>query len=193
MREATKHEVVRRYYKAYNDYKLGLTEVDTAHRVEILMKDMGAKPTDRAVVGPALKKAAESGCPAIALELPDGKILTGRDKNNLYAPAAVIINALKELAGIDDQIKLISPAAIDAVLKVKHEALKSKTKMMNLEEALIALSFSAATNPTVEFALGKLSELSGCEAHSSVMLPESSLQIFRKLNINLTCESEFSI
>ena len=167
--------------------------MDTAHRVEILMKDMGAKPTDRAVVGPALKKAAESGCPAIALELPDGKILTGRDKNNLYAPAAVIINALKELAGIDDQIKLISPAAIDAVLKVKHEALKSKTKMMNLEEALIALSFSAATNPTVEFALGKLSELSGCEAHSSVMLPESSLQIFRKLNINLTCESEFSI
>lgn len=193
VREATKQEVVRRYYKAYNDYKLGLTELDTAHRVEILMKDMGAKPTDRAVVGPALKKAAESGCPAIALELPDGKILTGRDKNNLYAPAAVIINALKELAGIDDQIKLISPAAIDAVLKVKHEALKSKTKMMNLEEALIALSFSAATNPTVEFALGKLSELSGCEAHSSVMLPESSLQIFRKLNINLTCESEFSI
>ena len=85
VREATKQEVVRRYYKAYNDYKLGLTELDTAHRVEILMKDMGAKPTDRAVVGPALKKAAESGCPAIALELPDGKILTGRDKNNLYA------------------------------------------------------------------------------------------------------------
>lgn len=154
---------------------------------------MGASPLDRRVVKYALDKAAAANCPAIALELPDGKILTGRDKNNLYAPAAVIINALKVLAGIDDKIKLISPAAIDAVLKVKHEALKSKTKMMNLEEALIALSFSAATNPTVEFALEKLPLLSGCEAHSTVMLPESSLQIFRKLGINLTCESEFSM
>ena len=192
VQEAAKQEIIRRYFKTYNEYKQGKADLETAHRVEILMKDMGVSALDRTTVAPARAKAAECGHSSVALELSDGRIVTGRDKNNLYAPAAVIINALKALAGIDDKIKLITPDAIDAVLKVKREALKSKTKKMNLEEALIALSFSAATNPTVEFALGKLGLLENCEAHSTVMLPESSLQIFRKLGINLTCDPEFS-
>lgn len=192
VQEAAKQEIIRRYFKTYNEYKQGKADLDTAHRVEILMKDMGVSAMDRTTVAPARAKARECGHSSVALELPDGSIVTGRDKNNLYAPAAVIINAIKALAKIDDKIKLITPDAIDAVLKVKREALKSKTKKMNLEEALIALSFSAATNPTVEFALGKLELLEGCEAHSTVMLPESSLQIFRKLGINLTCDPEFS-
>ncbi len=192
VQEAAKQEIIRRYFKTYNEYKQGKADLDTAHRVEILMKDMGVSAMDRTTFAPARAKARECGHSSVALELPDGSIVTGRDKNNLYAPAAVIINAIKALAKIDDKIKLITPDAIDAVLKVKREALKSKTKKMNLEEALIALSFSAATNPTVEFALGKLELLEGCEAHSTVMLPESSLQIFRKLGINLTCDPEFS-
>ncbi len=192
VQEAAKQEIIRRYFKTYNEYKQGKADLETAHRVEILMKDMGVSALDRTTVAPARAKAEECGHSSVALELPDGSIVTGRDKNNLYAPAAVIINAIKALARIDDKIKLITPDAIDAVLKVKREALKSKTKKMNLEEALIALSFSAATNPTVEFALGKLELLEGCEAHSTVMLPESSLQIFRKLGINLTCDPEFS-
>lgn len=192
VQEAAKQEIIRRYFKTYNEYKQGKADLETAHRVEILMKDMGVSALDRTTVAPARAKAEECGHSSVALELPDGSIVTGRDKNNLYAPAAVIINAIKSLAKIDDKIKLITPDAIDAVLKVKREALKSKTKKMNLEEALIALSFSAATNPTVEFALGKLELLEGCEAHSTVMLPESSLQIFRKLGINLTCDPEFS-
>ena len=192
VQEAAKQEIIRRYFKTYNEYKQGKADLETAHRVEILMKDMGVSALDRTTVAPARAKAEECGHSSVALELPDGSIVTGRDKNNLYAPAAVIINAIKALAKIDDKIKLITPDAIDAVLKVKREALKSKTKKMNLEEALIALSFSAATNPTVEFALGKLELLEGCEAHSTVMLPESSLQIFRKLGINLTCDPEFS-
>ncbi len=189
---AAKQEIIRRYFKTYNEYKVGHTDLDTAHRVEILMKEIGVSPTDRKVVAPAIEKAEKHSCPAIAIELPDGTILTARDKNNLYAPAGVIMNAIKYLAGIDDKIKLIAPAAIEAILQLKKESLKAKSNKINLEEALIALSFSAATNPTVEFALEKLKMLSGCEAHSSVMLPESSLTIFRRLGINLTCEPVFA-
>ncbi len=192
VQEAAKQEIIRRYYKTYNDYKAGIADLDTAHRVEILMKDMEVSPLDRKVVGPALEKAAKYNCPAIAIELPDGRILTARDKNSLYAPAGVIINALKALAGIDDKIKLITPTAIDTILKLKQDAMKSKSSKMNLEEALIALAFSSSTNPTVEYALGKINMLNGCEAHSSVMLPESSLRVFRRLGINLTCEPQFA-
>lgn len=192
VQDAAKQEIIRRYFKTYNEYKVGHTDLDTAHRVEILMKEIGVSPTDRKVVAPAIEKAEKHSCPAIAIELPDGTILTARDKNNLYAPAGVIMNAIKYLAGIDDKIKLIAPAAIEAILQLKKESLKAKSNKINLEEALIALSFSAATNPTVEFALEKLKMLSGCEAHSSVMLPESSLTIFRRLGINLTCEPVFA-
>ena len=192
VQDAAKQEIIRRYFKTYNEYKVGHADLDTAHRVEILMKEIGVSPTDRKVVAPAIEKAEKHSCPAIAIELPDGTILTARDKNNLYAPAGVIMNAIKYLAGIDDKIKLIAPAAIEAILQLKKESLKAKSNKINLEEALIALSFSAATNPTVEFALEKLKMLSGCEAHSSVMLPESSLTIFRRLGINLTCEPVFA-
>ena len=192
VQDAAKQEIIRRYFKTYNEYKIGHADLDTAHRVEILMKEIGVSPQDRKVVAPAIEKAEKHSCPAIAIELPDGTILTARDKNNLYAPAGVIMNAIKYLAGIDDKIKLIAPAAIEAILQLKKESLKAKSNKINLEEALIALSFSAATNPTVEFALEKLKMLSGCEAHSSVMLPESSLTIFRRLGINLTCEPVFA-
>ena len=192
VQDAAKQEIIRRYFKTYNEYKVGHADLDTAHRVEILMKEIGVSPQDRKVVAPAIEKAEKHSCPAIAIELPDGTILTARDKNNLYAPAGVIMNAIKYLAGIDDKIKLIAPAAIEAILQLKKESLKAKSNKINLEEALIALSFSAATNPTVEFALEKLKMLSGCEAHSSVMLPESSLTIFRRLGINLTCEPVFA-
>lgn len=192
VQDAAKQEIIRRYFKTYNEYKVGHADLDTAHRVEILMKEIGVSPQDRKVVAPAIEKAEKHSCPAIAIELPDGTILTARDKNNLYAPAGVIMNAIKYLAGIDDKIKLIAPAAIEAILQLKKESLKAKSNKINLEEALIALSFSAATNPTVEFALEKLKMLSGCEAHSSVVLPESSLTIFRRLGINLTCEPVFA-
>ena len=102
------------------------------------------------------------------------------------------MNAIKHLANIDDKIDLIAPNAIEAILKLKKETLHAKSNKINLEEALIALSFSAATNPIVEKALKELNELSGCEAHSTVMLPESSLTIFRRLGINLTCDPIFA-
>lgn len=192
VQDAAKQEIIRRYFKTYNEYKNGTADLETAHRVEILMKEIGCTPTDRKTVTPALEKAQTYGCPAIAIELQDGTILTSRDKNNLYAPAGVVMNAIKYLAGIDDSVNLIAPNAIEAILKLKKENLQAKSNKINLEEALIALSFSAATNPTVEKALEKLNMLAGCEAHSTVMLPESSLTIFRRLGINITCEPVFA-
>ncbi len=192
VQEAAKQELIRRYYRAYNEYKTGASDQETAIRTEMLMNEMGCAKTDRKVVTPALEKAKQFDCPAIAIELPDGTILTSRDKNNLYAPAGVIMNAIKHLAGIPDSIDLIAPNAIETILRLKKENLKSKSNKMNLEEALIALAFSASTNPTVQTALAKLNMLNGCEAHSSVMLPDSSLSIFRRLGINITCEPVFA-
>lgn len=192
VQEAAKQELIRRYFRAYNEYKNGFSDLETAHRTEILMKETGCAPTDRKVVTPAREKATAFDCPAIAIELSDGTILTSRDKNNLYAPAGVVMNAIKYLAGIPDNIDLIAPNAIETILRLKKENLKAKSNKMNLEEALIALSFSAATNPTVQKALEKLNMLSGCEAHSTVMLPDSSLSIFRRLGINITCDPVFA-
>lgn len=184
-------EIIRRYYKAYCDFKQGRVDLETAHRVEVLMNNIGAKPQDRTVVNPALEKSKSSKTPAVALELPDGKIITGRDRDVMTASAAVIINALKHLAGIDDQIKLISPIVLGPIIKLKAINLKASTPALTLEEALIALSITAVTNPTVEYLLTKIPKLEKSEAHSTVMLDESEVQVYRKLGINITCTPEY--
>lgn len=191
VKKAAIQEIIRRYYKTYCDFKQGRTELEAAHRVEILMNNIGAKPIDRKVVTPALEKSKIEDCPAVAIELTDGKVITGRDKDVMTASAAVIINALKYLAGIDDQIKLISPIVIGPILKLKAVNLKSKSPALTIEEALIALSITAVTNPTVEYLLTKISNLEKSEAHSTVMLDESELQVFRKLGVNITCTPEY--
>lgn len=191
VQEAAKQEIIRRYYKTYCDYKHGRVELDTAHRVEILMKDMGIKASDRTVVAPALEKARLSSQPSVALQLADGSIITGRETELIKASASVILNAIKKLANIDDKIMLIAPVAINTMRRLKTDILNTKQSKLNLEEALIALSFSAPTNPTAEIALSKLAELRNCEAHASSILEENEMQAFRKLGINLTTEAEF--
>ncbi|NCA92497.1 DUF1846 domain-containing protein [bacterium] len=191
VKKASVQEIIRRYYKTYCDFKQGRVELEAAHRVEILMNNIGAKPADRLVVEPAIEKSKEASKPAVAIELPDGKIITGRDRDVMTASAAVIINALKHLAGIDDQIKLISPIVIGPILKLKAINLKSNFPALTLEEALIALSITAVTNPTVEYLLTKIPLLEKSEAHSTVMIDESELQVYRKLGINITCEPQY--
>ena len=194
VKEACKQEIIRRYFKTYNEYKLGRADLETAHRVEILMKDMGATPTeDRKVVASALEKTAKAGVPAVAIELPDGTILTGREKDTINASASVLMNAIKYLANINDKIDLISPLAIETMRKLKRDKFKMNDTKLDLEEALIALAFSASSNPMTEYALEKLSELEGCEAHSTIMLDESELQFYRRLGLNVTCEPVFSV
>lgn len=191
VQKAAQQEIIRRYFKVYCDYKQGRCDLDTAHRVEILMNDMGISPADRAVVAKARAAAQKTGRHAIALQLPDGTLTVGKQKSTLDASAAVIMNAIKKLAGLADPIKLISPAAIETIQSLKRDTLKAEATRLNLEETLIALSFSATTNPTVEYVLTMLKELRGCEAHASAMLDEAELQIYRKLGINITCDPEY--
>lgn len=193
VKEAAKQEIIRRYFKTYSEYKMGRVNKDTALRVEVIMNSMGAKPSDRKVSVAANQRAREVLGPVVALELRSGKILTGRGKETINASAAVIMNSIKELAGIDDLVKLISPLSIETIQQLKKETLGLGLTKLNVHEALIALAFSAATTPIAGKALAKLNELRGCEAHSTVMLNESETQMFNRLGINITCEPEFEV
>lgn len=193
VQEAARQEIIRRYFKTYNEYKMGRVSKDAALRVEVLMNSLGAKAIDRKVFVVANKRALEVNDQVVAIELPNGKILTGRGKETINASAAVLMNAIKDLAGIDDAIKLISPLSIEAIQKLKKESLGLGVTKLNLEEALIALAFSAATTPIAGKALAKLNDLRGCEAHSTVILNENEIQLFNRLGINITCDSEFEL
>ena len=140
VQEAAKQEIIRRYFKTYNEYKMGRVNKDTALRVEVLMNNMGAKPGDRKVSVVANLRAGEVQGPVVALELPNGKILTGRGKETVNASAAVIMNSIKELAGIDDSVKLLSPISIDTIQKLKKDTLGLGITKLNVK-ALIALAF----------------------------------------------------
>ncbi|HCG36231.1 MAG TPA: hypothetical protein DER23_07805 [Clostridiales bacterium] len=191
-REAAKQEIVRRYYKAWCDFKNGLVDIDVAHRVEMLMKEVDADVSIRPVVAAAQNKTAEKGVHAMAIQMPDGKIITGRTIEVLGAPASAVINALKYLAGIGDDLLLISPSVLIPILDLKHSAFGSSKQKLNLEEALIALAICAVTNPIVEKAMEQLPKLRGLEAHYTKMANSHDEEVFRKLKINLTCEPEFS-
>jgi len=190
VRYAAKQEIIRRYFKAKCDYKQGLVDRETAQKVELLMKNLNMGAHDRDVVEPALRKAIECG-PAMSIKLPSGKIVTGKTTTLMKAAAAVLLNALKELSGIADEIFLLSPIVLEPILKLKTDYMHSEDSLLNLEEVLIALSISAPTNPPVALTMSKLPELKNCEAHSTVMLTRSDEAIFRKFGINLTCEPEF--
>ena len=155
------------------------------------MNQAGVSVQDRKVVGAALEHAAETGTPAAALELPDGTMITGKTSDLLGASAALLLNALKELAGIDHEIKVISPESIEPIQKLKVDYLKSKNPRLHTDEVLIALSTSAASNKNALLALEQLPHLNGCQAHTSVMLSDVDIKMFKKLGVQLTCEAVY--
>ncbi len=186
---ASKQEIVRRYYTALCDQRKGiLTDDDVVMKLELLMKKAGVTTNDRAVIGPALQKSAITGAPAAALELPNGKIITGRTSELLGAAAALLLNALKELAGLDDAIHLISPVIIEPIQHLKTDHLGNRNPRLHTDEALIALSICAPTDENAELAMEQLSKLRGCEVHSSVILSSVDENVLRRLGINVTCE-----
>ncbi|MBR5307997.1 MAG: DUF1846 domain-containing protein [Clostridia bacterium] len=191
VRNAAKQEIIRRSYKAWCDYKNGLVDIEVAHRAEALLQEAGITVAERPVVAAALKKTEESGVQAIAIQLDDGKIVTGKSGDMLGAPAAAVINAIKYLAGIKDEMLLISPVILEPIRNMKKNTLGRNVTKLNLEEALIAMSICAATNPMVEEALKQLEKLKYTEAHYTKMLNPQDEITFRKLNINITCEPEF--
>ena len=190
--DAAKQEIVRRYYKMWCDYKNGLVDIEAPQRVETLMKELDIDVSIRPVMEAACNKTAEKGVHAMAIQMPDGKIITGRTIEVLGAPASAVINALKYLAGINDDLLLISPAVLKPILNLKHDAFGSTKQKLNLEEALISLSICAVTNPVVEKAMQQLHKLRGLEAHYTKMANAHDEEICRKLGINLTCEPKFS-
>ena len=143
------------------------------------------------MIAPALQKAARTGAPAAAMELRNGTIVTGKTSDLLGASAALLLNALKTLGGISDEIHLISPVVIEPIQHLKVDHLGNRNPRLHTDEVLIALSISAATNPTAELAMEQLSKLRGCEVHSSVILSQVDERVFRRLGINLTCEPHY--
>ena len=188
---ASRQEILRRYYDALCEQKKGKVGEDVVLKLELLMKKAGVDPSQRSVVAAALARAEETGLPATAMELPDGRIITGRTSNLLGASASLMLNALKALGGIRDELHLISPVVIDPIQHLKVDHLGNRNPRLHTDEVLIALSISAATNPTAELAMEQLSKLRGCEVHSSVILSAVDEKIFKRLGVNLTCEPQF--
>ena len=191
-REASSQEIIRRYYKGLCDHKNGLVDKETVEKLELLMGELGLKPTDRKVVGPALEKEEKCGEAACALELEDGTVVTGKNTKLMTAPASCILNAVKTLANVPDRFKLLAPNVLEPSTKLKQRTLGDKNFRLNLEEVLIALSICAATNDIVRDTVEKLEELKGAELHSSRMLHPTDENILRKLKINVTSEPRFT-
>lgn len=190
-RDASKQEIIRRYYHATNRFLVGNCSKDEVYKIELLMNQAGITIHDRKVVDAALARAEETGAPAAALELPDGRIITGKTSKLLGASAALILNVLKELGGIEHELHVISPEAIEPIQKVKTEYLGSRNPRLHIDETLIALSISAASNPVAELALNQIPKLKNCQAHTSVALANVDVRLFQKLSIQATSEAQY--
>ena len=189
--EASRQEIIRRYYNAMAARKTGRSSESEVFKLELLMKQAGVTVHDRKVVDAALSYAEETGGPAAALELDNGKMILGKTSDLLGALSAVLLNSLKELAGIDRHYHVISPAAIEPIQLLKTEYLGSYNPRLHTDEVLIALSTTAASDKAALKALDQLSKLSGCQAHTSVMLSEVDIKIFKRLGIQLTMEPRY--
>lgn len=187
-REASCQEIIRRYYASLASLLKGECSENETQKLELLMNQAGVSIADRHVVAAALARARETGVPAAAMELPDGRILTGKTGNLLGASAALLLNVLKELAGLDHELKIISPESIEPIQKLKIEYLRSKNPRLHTDEVLIALSASAANREDARLALKQLPKLAGCQAHTTVMLSNVDIKIFKRLGVHLTCE-----
>jgi len=189
--EASKQEIIRRYYTAMCNRRKGLSDGNDVGKIEFLMKASNISVKDRIVVDAANKKAVDTNQPAAALELPNGMIITGKTSSLLGATSAMLLNALKVLGNIDDRIHLISPSVIEPVQDLKVNHLGNHNPRLHTDEVLVALSICAATNPTAELAMQQLEKLKGCEAHSSVILSQVDDNVLKKLGINVTCEPKY--
>lgn len=190
VKEAAKQEIIRRYFKACCDYKLGRVDEETVSRIEMIMNELDLSVKDRKVVSAAKEKEEKSGTPSMAIELQDGCIITGKTSDLLDCGATAMLNAIKHLSGLADDILLISPIVLEPILDMKNK-LNSKSTFLNMEEVLIALSICAATNPFAAMALNKVYELKGCEVHSTVIPSPANEDIMRKLRLNVTSDPEY--
>ncbi|MBQ1471753.1 DUF1846 domain-containing protein [Eubacterium sp. AB3007] len=198
-REAACQEIIRRYLIAEVDYKKGKISESALERAKLLMKEVGMEPEDRPVVQPARdyleRKRQELGAQenlvGFAIEMPDGKIITGRSSSLMVAAASSVLNSIKYLAGYPDPLLLITEQVLEASQKMKTEILRSDRKALNVEEVMIALSISSTQNPAAEVASSKLELLRGCKAHCTAILSDHDEQTLQSMGLDVTCDPEY--
>jgi uncharacterized protein (UPF0371 family) len=189
---ASKEEIIRRYYTALCNRRMGIDSDETVNEIELLMKQAGITPEDRKCAVAALEKSeATDNQPAVAIELSDGRIVTGKTSQLFGASSAALLNAVKAIAGIDDEIPLIRREVIEPVQTLKTGVLGNHNPRLHSDETLVALSISAAGSENAKKAFDALSDLRGCEAHSTVILAQVDQDTYRKLGIRLTCEPKY--
>ena len=201
VREAAKQELIRRYFRYSCEYALGVASKKTLERAELLMKELNLTPDDRKVVENAHEasieaqrkgKGNEGVFAGAALELKDGTIISGNNSPIMHAASALILNAIKYLAGLPREIDILSPNILNSISKLKSEMLNQQQLSLNLEETLIALSISADFNPSAKVAMENLKELNGCEMHSTHIPTPGDEAGLRRLGLNITSEPNFS-
>lgn len=200
-REASRQEIIRRYYSYACEYAMGLVDKATVERVELLLNAHGLSTKDRKVVAEAheaarLGRAAGKGrdgiCCAAAIELKDGRIVTGKNSPHMHAAASVVLNAAKLLADIPDNLHLLPPIVTTSLTHFKKDVLKGKVMSLDLEETLIALSISATMNPAAAMAIEQLKELNGCDLHITHIPSLGDSDGLRKLGVQATSDPEFA-
>jgi uncharacterized protein (UPF0371 family) len=201
VQQAAKQELIRRYFRYSCEYVMGLTEKKTVQKAELLMKELNLSPLDRKVVKKAREasiyaqregKGNEGVFAGAALELKDGKIITGSNSPLMHAASSLILNVIKELAHIPDDIHLLSPNILRSISNLKSEIFNHKRLSLNLEETLIALSISADFNPSAMVAMEKLKDLNGCEMHLTHIPTPGDEAGLRRLGLNITSDPNFS-
>jgi len=201
VREAALQELIRRYFRYACEYAMGFVEKDTVERAELIMREMNLKPEDRRVVGPA-RAAAEAarekgkGHKGIyvgaAIELPDGKLVTGENSPVMHAASSLLLNAAKTLAGIPDPIPLLSASTLEAISRLKEDVMGIKSANLNVDEVLISLGINASANPVAQLALDKLKDLRGCEVHITHMPTPGDEAGLKRLGLHLTSDPNFA-
>jgi len=200
--EAARQEIVRRYFRYACEYAMGLENIETVERVEVLMEEFEVRPEGRAVVAPARQAAQDAETKArkghkgafcgAAIQLPDGTIIVGQNSPLMHAASSLMLNAVKALADIPERLDLLSPNIIESIAALKKDILDRKTISLDLDETLIALCISSTTNPTAKLAMEHLKDLSGCEVHMTHIATPGDEKGLRQLGVNLTCDPHFA-
>ena len=188
VRESANNEIIRRYYNALCQQRKGNMCEEEINKIKLLMNQSSINAKQRRCIQAALDRAAETGAPAAAIELADGRIVTGKTSSLLGASSAVLVNAVKAIAGIDKDVDIISHEVLEPVQRLKIENLGNHNPRLHTDEVLIALAITAATDETAKRAMASLRELKNAELHSSVILSPIDVATFRKLGVHLTCE-----
>jgi uncharacterized protein (UPF0371 family) len=188
---AARQEVIRRFYSKLCETRKGLATEEEVDKLRLLMQQLNLTDDDRPVLAAARKRADQTGAPAAAIQLPDGTVVTSKTSSLLGASAALILNALKKLAGIPKPDKLIPPEVIGPVQDLKCQYLGNRNPRLHSDEILVALSITAATSPSAALAMAQLPMLKGCEVHTTVILSQADENIFRRLGVNLTSEPKY--